>query len=146
MARRHQYRRFPGAAGGVSAKHPVGYNTTANRDADNGTTGPLASWGTDSDTTFSPANDGGLTSTSKQWGSGGANWTVYTVTDIVSDWASGSPNYGFYQVGNNYNWKTSESGSQYQPVLFIDYTPAPEPVTLALLALGGLAIVRRRGL
>ncbi len=135
---------FPGAAGGVSDKHPIGYNTTANRDADNGTTGPLASWGPNSDSTFSPTNDGGVAANGSTWGPTGANWTVWTVTDIVADWAGGTPNYGFFQVGNNYSWKMSEFGSQYQPVLFIDYTPAPEPATLTLLALGGLAIVRRR--
>ena len=32
----------------------------------------------------------------------------------------------------------------FRPVLIVDYTPAPEPASLALLACGGLALLRRR--
>ena len=36
---------YPGAAGGVSFAHPIGYNTTASRNASNGTTPPLQKLG-----------------------------------------------------------------------------------------------------
>ncbi len=128
---------YPGAAGGVSSKHPIGYNTAANRNADDGTTPPLASWGIGSDSSFNKSVDGGPAVASSKWGSTGANWTVWTVTDIVSDWATGTDNYGFYQCGNNYLWQTSESGSQYQPVLFIDYSPDGPPDGITDLTVTG---------
>lgn len=135
---------YPGAAGGASFTHPAGVNTTANRNAANGTATPWASWGAGSDSNFSPANDGGNNAASA-WGGGGSNYTVWDVTGIVASWADGSlPNYGFEQAGNNFTWQMSESGSQFQPVLFIDYTPVPEPATMALLVLGSLTMLRRR--
>ena len=50
---------YPGAAGGVSFAHPVGYNTGTNQNASGGTTPPLQSWGPTSDSFFSLPGDVG---------------------------------------------------------------------------------------
>jgi hypothetical protein len=78
---------------------------------------------------------------------GQPGWLVWDVTSLVSSWTNG-PN------ANNGVMIATEGGailfwaSEYQgaptlrPYLKITYTP--EPATLSLLALGGLAILRRR--
>ncbi|MCG3180687.1 MAG: hypothetical protein BIFFINMI_03050 [Phycisphaerae bacterium] len=153
---------YPGttdpSTGGVSFAHPIGFNTAALRNAENGTTAPLASWGPNSDSYFTYGTVAGNTA-----GGDGSNsatdsdgmvalkgstnkYNVWSVTDIVSLWAAGTPNYGFVALnGNNWVYYTSDIATEaYRPVLFIDYTPAvttPEPATLALLSLGGLLTV-----
>ncbi len=136
---------YPGAAGGASHAHPMGYNTGPNQDASGGYTGPVASWGVNSNAFFSPAGDGANVAPVVNAGNAGVDYSVFDVTAIVTNWASGdAPNHGFYQGTANWTYQFSEAGTTSEPVLFLDYTPTPEPATLALLALSGLALIRRR--
>lgn len=137
---------YPGAAGGVSFAHPIGYNTNYNRNAADGSTAPLQSWGPNSDSFFSTAEDVGPLLSYVSSPVNGAGWLVNDVTAIVQSWVTGAaPNYGFAQIKGNYTFALSEYGTQYQPVLFIDYTPVPEPATCGLLAMAGLTFLARRG-
>ncbi len=55
----------------------------------------------------------------------GVGFHVIDVTAHVQAWVRGtSPNFGWAQPGGNWSFYLSESGSNYQPVLFIDYTQA----------------------
>jgi hypothetical protein len=136
---------YPGLAGGVSFAHPVGYNTNANRNANDGTVAPLQSWGTNSDSFFDITQDVGPLVSYVTAPANGAGWLTNDVTSILQSWVSdASPNYGFAQIKGNYTFALSESGSQYQPVLFIDYTPVPEPAVLSLLAAAGIGLLVRR--
>lgn len=77
-------------------------------------------------------------------------WWVYDITSIAQTWvgATSTSNYGVYTAyiasNNNLYAYLSEQGGGYEPVLFLDYTVAPEPATLLLLGLGGLGVLRRR--
>jgi hypothetical protein len=149
---------YPGAvtaAPGASLAHPKGLNTSINQKADGSAgTSSSGSWGAAGNTQFSTANDtavrvGTVEKTKAN------TFRVWTVKDLVNDWAQGAfTNRGFVIVQTatspatpNYTWYLSEQGAtdaNAEPTLFIDYTPVPEPATLALVALSGVALLRRR--
>lgn len=122
---------YPGSAGGLSAAHPMGYNTSQNQDADGGTTGPLQSWANNDFFDVSKDVSAEYVTVSKYGYSAGGDtsggFAVYDVTSFVQDFADGTvPNYGFctYDSALNYTVQFSETnrGAEYQPVLCIDYT------------------------
>jgi len=75
--------------------------------------------------------------------------TYLDVTDAVQSWQSGAPNYGFDMqavktqddpdLGTSDGWAISWLGSASPPQLVVSYA-VPEPGTLALLALAGIAV------
>lgn len=122
---------IPPAAPGASHAHPIGLNTGPNQDAGGGTSGPRQSWGPGGTNFFAwgvdTAGDPRLPKNA------GGSWPipiVYTVTDVVADWAAGiAPDLGFcvwFRDNNNYNFYYREFSTETAPVLFIDYTPAPD--------------------
>lgn len=125
---------YPGAAGGVSHAHPIGYNTTYNRNASGGTSQPLMSWGNGTQF-FDPANDGADPRGYKGTVGGGTMYLVFDVTDIVTLWAAGTANLGFYMPpSGNYTFRLSEyATADYHPVLFLDYTPKTASGTVVFL-------------
>ena len=153
---------MPTAEPGVSKAHPNGLNTNTGQNKDGGVAPPLASWGVGANTFFTPGGDGagderavgsrgydGLPGASNYSGFG-----VWDVTDIVTGWAAGTPNYGAYMPSQgNWAWQFSETTLgdtpvHFQPALFIEYTPKPppipEPAGLGLMGLAMLALKRRR--
>jgi hypothetical protein len=129
-----KYENYPGlppAAPGASYAHPSGLNTGPSQDAAGGTSGPKQSWGPGGDSFFTWGTDtAGKPRLPKN---AGGTWPipiVYTVTDVVSDWAAGlAPDLGFcvwFHDNNNYNFYYREYSTETAPVLFIDYTPAPD--------------------
>ncbi|HUW85235.1 MAG TPA: DNRLRE domain-containing protein, partial [Phycisphaerae bacterium] len=126
---------YPGAAGGVSFAHPIGYNTGPEQDASGGTTPPLQTWGVGSDSFFAALGDCDMICGVKST-VGGAGYTVWDVTDIVQSWVDGANNYGLYLDNSNYGINLSEAGSMQNPVLFIDYIPAAPPTDITDLATG----------
>ncbi|MHC4561526.1 MAG: PEP-CTERM sorting domain-containing protein [Planctomycetota bacterium] len=73
-------------------------------------------------------------------------------TDTVTDWGRGAfappdtnvttPNPGMLLLGNGATFYSSENGNGLGPELIVDYVP--EPATISLLALGGVAALIRR--
>lgn len=124
----------PGATGGVSYAHPIGHNPGAHQNTSGGTTAPLQSWGVNNDSFFSPSVDMGPV-TAPSSAPVGVGFHVIDVTTHVQGWVRGTiPNFGWAQPGGNWDFYLSESGSNYQPVLFIDYsstgdTTSPAAVT-----------------
>lgn len=122
------------AARGVSWAHPSGINSNANQNADGGTTQPLRSWGRAGTNVFTwGADTSGTPRSPADAGSGDPHALVYSVTDIVGGWSLGSlSNFGFCLKwdfpNNNFSFNYSEYDAQgvREPVLFIDYTPAPD--------------------
>ncbi|HUW84478.1 MAG TPA: Calx-beta domain-containing protein, partial [Phycisphaerae bacterium] len=115
---------YPGAAGGVSYAHPIGYNTGPYQNASGGTEAPTQSWGSASDSFFDIAVDAGTAQDPHdgQWSP--TDFHVFDVTSHVQAWVSGtSPNYGWAQAPGYWNFHHSEIGWEFQPVLFVDYTP-----------------------
>jgi MYXO-CTERM domain-containing protein len=84
------------------------------------------------------------------WGVTEGQWDQYVTVDVTSIlqlWANGTPNFGLAMDSTgNYGLFLSENATNpdWQPVLVMEYAPTPEPMTLTLLALGGLALIRRR--
>ena len=79
---------------------------------------------------------------------GNGTQASFDVTLLAQNWASGTwENDGFAlstlnAVGNTNGYQIDTSGGSRG--LTLDYTPVPEPASLALLALGGLALLARR--
>ena len=71
-------------------------------------------------------------------------WIVGDVTADLQAIANGTTSdFGWYVVMPNRNIVASEHvNDELRPALFIGYTP--EPATLAMVAMGGLAMLRRR--
>lgn len=148
---------YPGAspaAPGVSQAHPNGLNTSTNQNAD-GSPGTVnsGSWGVGGNAQWNAAVDTAPVPNVVAYDlTTYGGFPVWTVTDIVNSWAQGTvANRGFCvprTTGCNYTFYFSEYGAtnaNYEPVLFIDYTPVPEPVTLALAAtVVSVALMRRR--
>ncbi len=127
---------YPGAAGGASFAHPMGYNTSLNQNASGGTTAPLQTWANND--YFAIAKDVSATYASAGPHNAGADFVAYDVTSYVQAWANGTPNYGFctYDSGMNYTVQYSETtqGATYQPVLCIDYDQHGTPAAVTNLA------------
>jgi hypothetical protein len=79
---------------------------------------------------------------------GSGTQASFNLTLLAQNWASGIwENDGFAlstlnAVGNTNGYQIDTSGGSRG--LTLDYTPVPEPASLSLLALGGLAVLRRR--
>lgn len=127
---------------------PVGSGVTVRRITSNWSSDTLT-WGNQPSTTSTGAYTGyGAYSpdcTSQQWAD--KEWDlVYSIEDIVQEWAFGTPNYGIRLTSGNEsdvrNWRryrTTEyemcfdgrdcEGHPHQPLLFVDFEPAPKVLT-----------------
>jgi MYXO-CTERM domain-containing protein len=152
-----------GPALGVSRAHPNGLNTSGNQDFDGSVGGDVASWG-DGDDFWTNTGDGSVAderAAASHTAFAGSNldegamtydgFAVWNVTDLVQLWADGTPNYGFYtpdRVNRTYQMSETPDGVNFQPVLFIDYEKAPEPIAepagLGLIGLALLGLRKRR--
>lgn len=123
----------------------------ATRASYNGLPSPNTNWGPGSNAIYSSASDLGTGSAFDSCPVGAA-FSVEDVTADVQAFVNGTlPNYGWglysglpsaNTVGNHGYIPSENSDDGRRPALFISYTP--EPATLVLLALGGLALIRRR--
>jgi hypothetical protein len=99
---------------------------------------------------FVYTTDADMSTARKGWngigtpGSEQGGWAIYDVTSIVRSWADGDANYGFALYNVNYFVYSKEMGTDFEPVLFLDYTPVPEPATMGLLGLGFATLVAAR--
>ena len=105
--------------------------------------GSTPGWGAASNARFSTAGDvgtlGGMANPST------AGFLIATVTSDVQAFAAGTPNYGWsLATGNSVINLSENTDDGRRPVLFLSYTPVPEPMTLALLGLAAMALPRRR--
>jgi len=112
----------------------------------------------DSDTTYSNFGDGtgvaysGADGRSQEFGTGYRVEVEIDVTAEVTKWVEdGVDNFGWgfsQESTNSCEWTSvsadgsGTSGNSFNPTLVVNYTP--EPATMSLLALGGLALIRRR--
>ncbi len=72
---------------------------------------------------------------------------LWDVAPIIQDWSNGVPNFGIavLPTGGLLGFRSSDNGFVLQrPLLTIDFTPVPEPTSLAMLSVLGLTVVRRR--
>jgi hypothetical protein len=141
---------FPGAPTamvGASWAHPNGLNTSSDQAADGTPSVGAASWGVAGNAMFNAASDisgvtfggvYGFNYTGTQYsGDGTYDGTVkWDVTQVVQAWADGTANYGFGVQPGNIGFTLTEAGGDYQPVLFIDYTPNDVPTAITNLAAG----------
>ena len=125
---------YPGAAGGITYWAPIGYNTDFNQNPSGGSSQPWGGWGPNSDSGLNMAVDGGPLVNPSSWSGG---YVVFNVTAHVQTWVRGiRPNFGWVQL-DYARFSLSESGSDLQPVLFIDYAlegDTTPPATVANLA------------
>ncbi len=119
----------------------------ATRASYNGLASPNTNWGPASNAIYSTTSDLGTGSTFDSCPVGAA-FSVEDVTANVQAFVNGTlSNYGWglysssTSVGNHGYIPSEATNDGARPALFISYTP--EPVTLALLAFGGLALIRR---
>lgn len=120
---------------------------SATRNSPVGLTSP--SWGPNGDSIFSAADVDGMAA--PESAPNGAAFTIKDVTADVQAFVNGTlPNYGWVlsqdatisTVGNRGYIPSESEDVGRRPALFISYTP--EPGTLVLLAISGLALLRRR--
>jgi hypothetical protein len=141
------YPGLPTAAVGASWAHPRGLNTSYDQAADGTPSAGAGSWGIAGNVKFNAASDVsgvtfggvyGFNYTGTQYsGDGVYDGTVkFDAAMVVQAWADGTPNYGVYIGTGNVTFTLSEAGGDYQPVLFIDYTPNDVPTAIADLAAG----------
>jgi hypothetical protein len=116
--------------------------TLATRASPNGLASPNKNWGPAGNDYFTAADYGNVTPVA--FNSIQSNWLVKDVTADLQAFASGTlPNYGWFVNSGNRPINMSEiSPDGDSPALFISYIP--EPATLILLAMGSLAMLRRR--
>lgn len=74
---------------------------------------------------------------------------VFSMASAVQYWADGGTNYGLFLDADNSGYDTyvqfcSSEVAGSEPVLSLTYEPIPEPLTLILLGIGGLAAVRSK--
>lgn len=117
-------------------------------------TNPNRTWGPNSDSYFSSADLGTISTFSGAAVPVGKPIVVDVTTDVQAIANGTRANYGWAFVGGttftengptigNHSYSTADNATTAnRPALFIEYTP--EPATLCLLAMGGLALLRRR--
>ena len=145
---------YPGAAGGVSGAHPMGFNTgpyqTANGTPVNVGYPPnmsIAPFSWANDQPFAPAKDGVsvvIGVAHNPWGinptKSDSQYVTIDITPILQTWANGAPNYGlFIDSAGNYGPYLSENATNpdWQPVLFVEYYQiVPDPAAPSVPSLG----------